>query len=301
MRTRKTDCGKRRDPWYRRLSRDERDVYEWLLDQADDAGFVELDSELLAFECKIDVSVVGGCIDTLTKVYQGSPKVLVRESQGGGEALIWIPNYIKIQQNGKFYNPKDNWHSKILQLLTSKGKSFKEVESLCRGWVYPMEGIQRREEIRKDKIEGSVRGDQFPKLASGDGDEDKVGASMDPLYKAIYEEPGFGLTYAAYREVIRSYPGVKNVEGVVVAMLQTAANERGGIKNPFTYFKKWMSNQEVADVLADGHPESDASGKHKDGDVDKKTGLVWREKKWRKPITEMTEEESQAEVEELAG
>jgi len=247
MRTRKTDVNKRRDPWYRKLSRDERDVYEWLLDQADDAGFVEMESELLCFECKLDPKVVEGCLETLTKPYQGSHKVLVRDYKGDdggiGEALIWIPNYIKIQQNGKFYNPRDNWHVKILELLMNKGDSFPEVQPLTRVSPHPPKGIHREEEKRIDKKrEGGSGGKQDSQTSKMTNSQLK---GRHPLYDKILDCEGLraGFPYETFVTLRKDYPDAAyDWDEVVKWTIGVQIGSSEGVKNAFLLLTSAFKN-----------------------------------------------------------
>ena len=50
MKKRFTDCDKWRDPWFRRLSVQAKLVWLWLLDNCDNAGVIDVDIELAAFQ-----------------------------------------------------------------------------------------------------------------------------------------------------------------------------------------------------------------------------------------------------------
>ena len=94
-----TDKRKRDDHWYRRLDRDQRDVYEYLLDECDEAGFAEIDLDAISEETLIDdISRVSKGLKALTNPFRRVTKVYLRGIPETDIEMAWISGYVKFQE-----------------------------------------------------------------------------------------------------------------------------------------------------------------------------------------------------------
>jgi len=125
-----TDKRKRYDHWYRTLSRDERDVFEWLCDSCDVAGFVDIDKDVIAEETLInDTEKVGIALNQIVFSRLGVSKGYLRAKIGTEIYVMWLCSYIKFQELRKadVLNLNYNFHNKILRRLLQMKDLFPEV------------------------------------------------------------------------------------------------------------------------------------------------------------------------------
>ena len=79
MSTRLTDKQKWDDKWYKRLNIHEKMLFEWLCDHCEIDGFIkDLDLETIETDLGITEEDILNALQTLSRVYRGSTKTLVR-------------------------------------------------------------------------------------------------------------------------------------------------------------------------------------------------------------------------------
>jgi len=104
MSKRFTDTSKWRDKWFRSLDLSEKVLFLYLVDNCDNAGFIEIDFELWGFQIGIDDEEV-----------EGSFKALKKNIEVVGD-WCWISTFLHHQKNLPL-NPKNNAHSQIISIL----------------------------------------------------------------------------------------------------------------------------------------------------------------------------------------
>lgn len=295
MSVRHTDKDKREDPWYRRLGRDERDVLEWIFDHCDDAGFLELDEEVIAEETKIgDVGKVEASIERLQKSYKGVRKVIVRGAPGVEEGsttagtgvgagvgeyclraegeeykvrILWAVNYIKFQQLRRktCLNPKYDYHFKIIAVLEKMKPLFPEVmiymAGVGQGWGRALEEKSRVEKRRVLKEE--------EKSKSISDNSDYVPTHDDSLYSQLIEEKIL-IKWESWLQLRQSYPDKDtNWPGVVNHVIQSNLNSTKGIDMPWNFVNALCKNGKFMHKSPGMRPGKQTEYDKRKGDINK--------------------------------
>lgn len=136
-----TETNKWNDPWFRKLKASEKLVFLFLVDNCDNAGFYELDIEMMAFQIGIDNDKILGAIEGLNRG-------LIKSGN-----YIWIKNFLRHQKNWPL-NKENNAHKQILNILKDKSDLFKDDECF-RKLVGANKGLVRP--IGKGKGKGKVK------------------------------------------------------------------------------------------------------------------------------------------------
>lgn len=124
MSKRFTDTEKWKDPWFRKLSPMQKNIWFYLLDNCDNAGIWKIDMDLLSF-------CVGEKIDDLDFL-DGRIKKVDKEK-------IWITKFINFQYGE--LNPNSRPHQHVIGLLKSQ-----------RVWIEYIKGIDTPQDKDKDNI-----------------------------------------------------------------------------------------------------------------------------------------------------
>lgn len=152
--------------WYRELDVNAKVLYDYLFDNVDWAGFIEMDEPKFAFETGIYESDISSAI-----------KELISPLLGASEGLILIRNFIELQGNLPL-NPANNAHKNIIAILNKRQKEFKD-EDFFRG----LEGANQPpsnvtySKVNVDKEKKGVL-----------GEKEKQGDVFDDVYKADFEK-----------------------------------------------------------------------------------------------------------------
>lgn len=128
MARRLTDDGKWRDKWFRKLTDDAKLVFLWLCDNTDQAGFIELDEEVMEFEIGKDVERLNEALRSLGKPFKGYERVLVREG------ICWLRNRAKIQCGSTDLSSKGPFQRGCLNRLLEHETLFPEVRKAYKGF-----------------------------------------------------------------------------------------------------------------------------------------------------------------------
>lgn len=107
-----SETNKWNDPWFRKLKAGEKLVFLYLVDNCDNAGFYELDLEMMAFQIGIESTKIEGAIKGLTRGLLGA------------NDFVWIKNFLKHQKNWPI-NPENNAHKQIINIFLEQEKNFK--------------------------------------------------------------------------------------------------------------------------------------------------------------------------------
>lgn len=109
-----TESNKWKDPWFRKLTPGEKLVFLYLCDNCDNAGFYEIDLELMAFTIGTDVNKVEGALKGLTRGLFSSGQ------------WVWLKNYLKHQRNIPL-NVDNNSHRQIMGIIADKLHLFPQI------------------------------------------------------------------------------------------------------------------------------------------------------------------------------
>ena len=154
MAKRFTETNKWNDPWFRKLKAGEKLVFLYLIDNCDNAGFYEVDCEMMSFQIGIESSKIEGAI-----------KGISRGLLGAGTDWVWVKNFLKHQKNWPL-NPENNAHKQIINILISKSemfkndKNFKEILGAVKGLLSPI-GIGKGNGSGKGNSKGKVKEVEF--------------------------------------------------------------------------------------------------------------------------------------------
>jgi hypothetical protein len=126
-----TETNKWVDPWFRKLKAGKKLVFLYLIDNCDNAGFYELDIEMMSFQIGITESDISGAIEGLKRglIINGN--------------WLWIKNFLQHQKNWPL-NSDNNAHKQIINILNSKSdmfkysKEFKEILGAIKGLKSPI-------------------------------------------------------------------------------------------------------------------------------------------------------------------
>ena len=142
MKKRFTDCDKWRDPWFRRLSGQAKLLWLWLLDNCDNAGVLDVDLELAAFQ--IGSELKPGAIKELKDKVEKLPN-----------GKVWIRNFIYFQYsvgNNKRFAPGCKPHAVVLELLEKNNLSDRVADTLPKGLgKVPRKRKRQRQEEEKEE------------------------------------------------------------------------------------------------------------------------------------------------------
>lgn len=113
-----SETDKWKDPWFRKLSAVEKLVFLYLIDNCNNAGFCELDPEIMATHI--------GCSEA---DFEGALKGLSRGIVGAG-GWVWVKNFLKHQKN-LVLNPENPAHRQIIGFLKEQEVRFAGCPEVC--------------------------------------------------------------------------------------------------------------------------------------------------------------------------
>jgi hypothetical protein len=133
MSKRFTETEKWKDPWFRRLSPSEKLVFLFLIENCDNAGFYEPDTETMSFHIGLTSAEVEGAYKGLTRVFEAAA------------GWVWIKNFLKHQKNLPLSetNPA---HRQIIRLINEQSTRFAdsvEFQTLASPYLGPDKGLRR--------------------------------------------------------------------------------------------------------------------------------------------------------------
>lgn len=130
--TRFTETEKWRDPWFRRLSAGQKLIFQYILDNCNNAGFLEWDVEMVAFYTGVEQAKLEGAL-----------KGLERGIKGPFDGWIWAKNFLKHQRNWPL-NKLNPSHRQIISLIEAQFQrfslcqEFEEMKGAMKGLVSPL-------------------------------------------------------------------------------------------------------------------------------------------------------------------
>lgn len=136
MAKRLTDTEKWRKPWYRKLSTENKILWQYFLDNCDKAGFIKIDCEVLKMDTNIDTNMLKIESDFAGKVYRVSTE------------YHWVAKFVEFQYSSKFLLSDDRCSKSVRERLNSFGIEFTNengkinpvIQGASKGLVSPYEG-----------------------------------------------------------------------------------------------------------------------------------------------------------------
>jgi len=143
MPRRDTTTEKWDEKWFRQLSVNAKLMYFFLQENCDIAGFIKVDFEVWSVKTKMSEEVM---LDSLKEL--GADAMTRKE-------VIWLPNFIESQRNGKL-SVRNNCHLGIIKRLKEQKSLFPEVKTLLRPLGDPSEGLVRPKRGSREEVMGNV-------------------------------------------------------------------------------------------------------------------------------------------------
>lgn len=109
-----TETGKWDDPWFRQLAGVYKLVFLYIIDRCDNAGFLEIDQDAMAWHTKVKPEHIEGALKGLERGIKGA------------FGWIWVRRFLKHQKNDPL-NPENPSHKQIIGLLNEQRERFKDV------------------------------------------------------------------------------------------------------------------------------------------------------------------------------
>lgn len=148
-----TETNKWNDPWFRKLKASEKIVFIYIIDNCNNAGFYEIDIDMMSFQIGLDKAKIEGAIEGLNRGLLGAKN------------WVWVKNFLKHQKNWPL-NPDNNAHRQIINLMIEQKENFIEVEyfieklGAIEGLISPI-GKGRGKGIGKVKVDKPKKPKKF--------------------------------------------------------------------------------------------------------------------------------------------
>jgi len=113
MALRFTETGKWADPWFRKLPPMYKLIFLYLIDNCNNAGFLEVDEEYIAFQTGLGIDEVLGAIEGLNK---GCLCV---------DRWVWVKRFLRYQKNESL-NSENNAHKQIISQIRDQIERFRD-------------------------------------------------------------------------------------------------------------------------------------------------------------------------------
>lgn len=220
MGKRLTETGKWSDRWFRKLKPSEKLVFLYLIDNCNNAGFIELDYEHMAYLTGISDNEIPGAIKGLCRG--------CIEADG----WLWIKNFLRHQKNESL-NPQNFAHKQILSLIKEQEKRFSGIKEFDE-FVGPIQALYRPLGIDKNSIGIDKRG--IAKGESSQSNHDKP--VVEEIYQAYPKKVG---KKAALKAIVKALKSL-DPETLLQKVKQYAECRRGQdsqfTPNPSTWFNE---------------------------------------------------------------
>lgn len=253
MSLRFTDTEKWKDPWFRRLSREGKVLFEWIRDNCDTGGFLEFDEEIIADDMRdMTPAEVGKAVQELSKPYRGVSKVLVKGQ------ILWSRNFVKSQHKGVELRSEVNYQRSSIRALSAKLSDFPEVKMYFvdgKALTNPYEPLQKGTgEKRRGEVGSSLSVSKRDGECEG-GDDEERWRGKDPQFDMILDTPGLTTKYEVWLRLKESYPNADAKECVNLLIFQqlngTLKSEWGYLISVFRRSDKGQLDQ-MGDISTGG-------------------------------------------------
>ena len=169
-----TNTDKWHKKWFRNLSIEGKILFLFLLDACDNAGFYEMDIELMHFFTKLSEQKINELLND--DYFQ---KDVIQK-----DGWLWIKDFIGHQKNLPL-SPKNNYHKQIIGLLYEQQERFAECKIIIPLDSSPNINPERKIEKSSNKIPFNIFWDLYRKKV---GHKDKVKKKWNRLSKKVQEE-----------------------------------------------------------------------------------------------------------------
>lgn len=216
-----TETNKWRDPWYRKLSGPAKLLWQYLLDNCDNAGVIELDIEAATF-------FIG---EPINEQHVRELESRLKPIQNG---KLLIPKFVRFQFGE--LKPTSVIHRSIITLLRSHAVPIAEVSNAVNGMPMGSQSHQEKDKVQeqeKEKEPGS-------ELKLGEPDYELVGTLLEELGFTIYnraegEKPSHIEEEAALAVIKR--PNWKSEKEQIMAFGRICRPEDRRFEMPKTLFR----------------------------------------------------------------
>lgn len=123
-----TETDKWRDPWFRSLPAPAKLVFFYMIDNCNNAGFHELDQELMVMLTGMRKEHVEGAL-----------KALERGIIGPIDGWYWVRRFLRHQKNEDL-NPSNPAHKQIISLIKDQSERFETSEEF-NAFLAPLKGL----------------------------------------------------------------------------------------------------------------------------------------------------------------
>lgn len=139
-----TETGKWDDPWFRQLAGVHKLVFLYIIDRCDNAGFLEVDQDAMAWHTKVKPEHIEGAL-----------KALGRGIKGPCNGWYWVRRFLKHQKN-EMLNPENPAHKQIIALIGEQRERFNAIPEF-QSFLGPYKGLFSPIGTGKGKGEGKKR------------------------------------------------------------------------------------------------------------------------------------------------
>jgi len=122
-----TETGKWDDPWFRGLTGVQKLVFLYVIDRCNNAGFWEIDEDMMSYQTKLKIELVQGA-------WKGLERGLIAAS-----GWVWVRRFLRHQKNENL-NPENPAHKQIIALISEQEERFKENDDFLL-FVAPFKGL----------------------------------------------------------------------------------------------------------------------------------------------------------------
>ncbi|NTU49586.1 MAG: hypothetical protein HGA87_01585 [Desulfobulbaceae bacterium] len=143
MAKRFTETSKWVDPWFRQLTPKSKLLFLYILDSCNNAGFLEVDAEMILFQTGMSSDDFLGAKQELNR---GIIEV---------DGWFWVKNFLRHQKNDTL-NPTNNAHKQIIALLMDQSERFDEISEFVE--ILERENLAPKQPLNRGTGKGNGKG-----------------------------------------------------------------------------------------------------------------------------------------------
>jgi len=245
MAKRFTETAKWVDPWFRQLTPNSKLLFLYILDSCNNAGFLEVDEEMILFQTGIPA-----------KDFLGAKQGLIRgimEIDG----WFWVKNFLRHQKNDTL-NPTNNAHKQIIALLLDQSARFGEIDEFAE--ILERENLAPKQPLNRGTGKGNGKG-------KGKGKEECVNKSVfthaesdvRKIYAAYPKRVGGSKALAIIDAALNKVDADELLAKVTAYAGSVAGTDPKFIPLPTTWFnqERWLDEVGEASVDWESYAEPD--------------------------------------------
>lgn len=152
-----TETEKWKDPWFRSLKPPHKLLFLYVVDNCNNAGFYEVDEEMIAFQTGLSAEHLKGAWKGLERGIKGA------------SGWVWVRRFLAHQKNEEL-NPSNPAHKQIIGLIREQLERFSivpefaEIAGACKGLVCPIGPVKVKDKTGNPTTEWfpeTLRDDEF--------------------------------------------------------------------------------------------------------------------------------------------